>query len=472
MIERAVGPRTLAGLLGGWRSDGSAYRQLAGEIRRLVADGRLPMQSRLPAERHLAAELGVSRNTVTAAYERLRTDGYLASRQGSGTWTTMPDQPTVPGTAVGGMVDLTVAAPAAPPGLAAYVTRAAAHLGSWSEGHGYEAMGLPVLRTAIAKHLSEQGLPTVEAQVMVTNGAMQAIHLVLGALARRGEVAAVELPTYPAVLDALRTAGVRGAAIPVTAGGWDLDLLRSTFRRTRPQLAYVIPDFQNPTGALVAADQRRELLREALGVGSHVIVDQTFVELSLSGASMPAMVASLDDDPRVLTIGSMSKAYWGGLRIGWVRATPTLVQRLARVRAEQDMSSPVMEQLIAVELLADPAGVLRSQRWRATFQRDALTEALRTHLPAWRWTEPAGGWSLWVELPEPSSDRLATLAQAEGVRLAAGSRFGSPGVLDRFLRLPYSLPAADLVDAVKRIARADASREPAVASRRGPAYVA
>jgi DNA-binding transcriptional MocR family regulator len=472
VIERAVGPRTLSGLLGDWRVDGPAYRQLAGEIRRLVADGRLPMQSRLPAERHLAVELGVSRNTVTAAYERLRGEGYLASRQGSGTWTTLPDQPTVPGIAPGGMLDLTVAAPAAPPGLAAYVARGAARLGSWAAGHGYEPLGLPALRTAIANHLSEGGLPTTQAQVLVTNGAMHAIHLVLGALARRGDVAAVELPTYPSVLDALRTTGIRTTAIPVTAAGWDIDLLRSTFRRTRPQFAYVIPDFQNPTGALVDADQRRELLKEALTVGSHVLVDQTFVEMSLTSVAMPSMVAALDDDPRILTIGSMSKAYWGGLRIGWVRATPTLVQRLARVRAEEDMASPVMEQLIAAELLADPAPVLRSQRWRATFQRDALTAALRTHLPEWRWTEPAGGWSVWAELPEPTSGRLATLAQAEGVRIAPGSRFGSPGVLDRYVRLPYSLPPADLLDAVKRIASAYGSQQSAAGSRSGPAYVA
>ena len=472
MIDRSVGPRTLAGLLGTWRSDAPAYRQLAGEIRRLVADGRLPMQSRLPAERHLAVELGVSRNTITAAYERLRDEGYLASRQGSGTWTTLPDQPTAGAPRGQELIDLTVAAPAAPPGLAKYVERAAASLDSRSVGHGYEPLGLPVLRAAVAAHLTGQGLATTEAQVLVTNGAMQALHLALGALARRGDVALVELPTYPSVLDAMRSAGVRTTVVPVSAAGWDIELMRSTFRRARPQLAYVIPDYQNPTGAVIPADQRRELLRAAMTVGCHVLVDQSFVEFSLTDAVLPSMTAALDDDPRVLTIGSMSKAYWGGLRIGWIRATPTLVQRLARVRAEEDMASPVLEQLVAAELLASPGRVLAVQRRRGLAQRDALTAALAAHLPGWRWVTPGGGWSLWAELPEPTSGRLATLALEEGVRLAPGARFGAPGVLDRFVRVPYSLPAKTLIDAVRRVAVADVSVSLAPGSRRGPAYVA
>ena len=472
MISRTVGPRTLASLLGGWRGDGPAYQHLAGEIRRLVADGRLPMQSRLPAERHLAGELGLSRNTITAAYERLREEGYLASRQGSGTWTTLPDRPTGPGLTSEVLLDLTVAAPAAPPQLQRYVQRAVDDLGQWTGGHGYEPLGLPVLRGAIAQHLTRHGLATEPAQVLVTNGAMQALDLVLGALTRRGDTAVVELPTYPAALDALRSAGVRLAPVPVSSAGWDLELMRATFRRARPQLAYVIPDFQNPTGALISEAQREALLDAALGVGTHVVVDQTFVEMAFGPAPMPPMVAAIRDDPRVLTIGSMSKAYWGGLRIGWVRATPTLVQRLARVRAEQDMASPVIEQLVAAQLLAAPGPVLAAQRRRARAQRDALGAALREHLPAWRWADPGGGWSLWAELPAPSSERLATLAHVQGVRIAPGSRFGTPGILDRFVRLPFSLPPSQLADAVARVARADASSATSGSNRRGPSYVA
>ena len=462
----------MIGLLGAWRTDGAAYEELARGIRRLVADGRLPMQSRLPAERHLALELGVSRNTVTAAYERLREEGYLDSRQGSGTWTTLPDRPAAgadPGTAA---IDLTVAAPSAPPGLHGYIERAVADMGSQLGEHGYAPLGLPSLRAAVAAHLGAAGLPTRDSQVLVTNGAGQALDLVIRALMRRGGTAMVELPTYPSALDAFRAADVRLVHVPVSAAGWDIGIMRSTIERACPGVAYLVPDFQNPTGALVSRADREAMVAAAMGAGCHVVADQTCYDLRLDGGAMPPMVAQIADDPRVLTIGSMSKAFWGGLRIGWIRATPTMVQRLARVRATQDMASPVIEQLIATRLLEAPGPVLAAQRRRARGQRDALERALGEHLPEWRWTTPAGGLSLWVELPEPNSEALAAQALRAGVRIAPGPRFGVPGTLDRFVRIPFSLPAPVLVDAARRLATAAAAAHQGSGSLRGPSYVA
>jgi DNA-binding transcriptional MocR family regulator len=471
-ISRTVGPRTMITLLGSWHAGGPVYEQLAGGIRRLVADGRLPMQTRLPAERHLALELGISRNTVTAAYERLRDEGYLDSRQGSGTWTTLPDRPAVGGDVGTGGIDLTVAAPSAPPGLKGHITAAMADLEDYFGQHGYEPLGLPVLRSAIAAHLSAAGLPTRESQILVTNGAGQALYLAIRALVRRGGSALVELPTYPSALETFRAADIRLAYVPVSASGWDLPMMQATFARSRPDLAYVVPDFQNPTGALISETDRETMVRAALSADCHVVVDQTFVDVRFDGDRPPRMVAQIADDPRVLTVGSMSKAFWGGLRIGWIRATPTLVQRLGRARATQDMASPVIEQLIAARLLAAPGRMLADQRERAKTQRDALVAALRRLLPEWRWLPPAGGLCLWVELPEPNSERLAAQAGDVGVRIAPGPRFGAPGTLDRFVRIPFSLPVPVLEDAVTRLALAAAAASSPATSRRGPAYVA
>jgi DNA-binding transcriptional MocR family regulator len=471
-VDQAVGPLTMAGLLGQWRAAGPAYQQLAGGIRRLVADGRLPMQSRLPAERHLAVQLGVSRNTVTAAYERLREEGYLDSRQGSGTWTTLPDRPAPRGERGATDIDLTVAAPAAPPGLQAHITAAVAGMDEYLGLHGYEPFGLPVLRAAVATHLSDAGLPTRDTQVLITNGAGQALDLVVRALLRRGGVAMVESPTYPTALDTFRAADVRLVHVPVSAAGWDLAIMRSTFKRTQPGLAYLVPDFQNPTGALIDDASREQMLAAAMAAGCHVVSDHTFLDLRLEGNAMPRMVAQIADDPRVLTVGSMSKAFWGGLRIGWIRATPTMVQRLARVRATQDLASPVIEQLVAARLLASPERILAAQRRRALHQRDALAAALKRRLPDWRWTLPAGGLSLWVELPQPNSESLADQALVRGVRLAPGPRFGVPGTMERFVRIPFSLPAPTLDDAVERLADAASASLQTTRSRRGPAFVA
>ena len=148
----------------------------------------------------------------------------------------------------------------------------------------------------------------------------------------------------------------------------------------------------------------------------------------------------------------MSKTFWAGLRIGWVRASPALVQRLAAARAALDISSPVLEQLIAVELLAGADAVLERQRAGARARRDIFAAALHEHLPAWRFRTPDGGLSLWVELDAPRSTALAAVADRHGMRLAAGPRFGVDGAFERFTRLPYSLPAPVLEDAASRLA--------------------
>ena len=153
----------------------------------------------------------------------------------------------------------------------------------------------------------------------------------------------------------------------------------------------------------------------------------------------------------MITIGSMSKTFWAGLRIGWVRANPSLINRLAAARAALDISSPVIEQLMAVSLLEGAEPILARQREAARARRDVLVSALRAELPAWRFSVPPGGLCLWVELDAPRSTALAALADRHGVRLGAGPRFGVDGAFERFVRIPYSLPADVLVDAVGRL---------------------
>jgi DNA-binding transcriptional MocR family regulator len=154
----------------------------------------------------------------------------------------------------------------------------------------------------------------------------------------------------------------------------------------------------------------------------------------------------------VITIGGMSKPYWGGLRIGWVRASAPTVQRLAALRVGVDMSSPVLDQLVAAQLLDRADTIVPARRVQLAAQRDALLDALAEHLPEWRVRPPQGGVTLWAELDGPISSALARAAEEVGVRLAPGPRFGLDGTLERFLRLPYTLPSGELVDAVKRIA--------------------
>jgi len=199
---------------------------------------------------------------------------------------------------------------------------------------------------------------------------------------------------------------------------------------------------------------RAQLPGVAHHAGTDLVIDESFVDLSLTDAEMPPPVALYDRHARVLSIGGMSKPYWGGLRIGWVRAAEPVVQRLAAVRVGVDMAGPVLDQLVAVALLRRAPQIVSARRIQLREQRDVLVEALRRELPAWQFKVPDGGVTLWAELDAPISSALARAGEAFGVRLAPGPRFGVDGTLERFLRLPFTLPPAELVEAVARIVAA------------------
>ncbi|SCL23738.1 PLP-dependent aminotransferase family protein [Micromonospora inyonensis] len=454
----------LARLLGQWhalpgRRRSPDYAALAAAVRGLLADGRLPLGVRLPAERELAEALRISRTTVTAAYRALRESGHLTSRRGAGSWTMLPGGHRVASSGLWtpqddlDMIDLGIAALAAPPELVPATRAATEDLPRYLGSAGYHPTGIIELREAIARSYAERGLPTSPEQIMVTNGTQHALDLVLRlALAPAGSVL-VESPTYPNALAALaaRRARIATHGLALDAG-WDADLLLASIRQSRPRLAYLIPDFQNPTGHLMPVDLRERVVGAAHAAGTDLVVDESFVDLPLDGTPVPPPTATFDRHSRVITIGGMSKPYWGGLRIGWVRASAPQVQRLAAARIGVDMSSPVLDQLVAVHLLADAATIVAARRTQLAHQRDALLAALAERLPQWRVTVPRGGVTLWAELDGPVSSALARAAEEVGVRLAPGPRFGLDGTLERFLRLPFTLPAADLVDAVHRIA--------------------
>ena len=461
-LRRLATPH-LTRLLGEWRGGGVAYPALAAALRGLIVEGRLPPYTRLPSERELAVALGVSRNTVTAALDVLRGQRYLASRRGRGSWITSPplpeDRPDEPGPASGDMIDLTLANLPAPPDLAELAVHAAQGLAQELGGHGYEPFGLPPVRAAIAAYLSGRGLATDPAQVLVTQGALHAWDLALRTFARPGDRVLLETPTYPGALDAVRAHGCVPIGVPVGEDGWDLALLRAALRDARPVLGYVIPDFQNPTGFWASAGERAPVARAARAAGTLLVSDESLAELVLephpSGARPPSLA---DGDPgtRVLAVGSLSKPVWGGLRTGWLRGEPQLVRRLALARAGQDVGSPILDQLMAVEVLRRLDTLLPARREWLRDRRDALLSAVACERPQWRVSRPAGGMALWVELPEgTTASALAARGVAHGVRVAPGPRFGVDGGFEQRLRLPFTQPPERLAEAVRRLAAAD-----------------
>jgi DNA-binding transcriptional MocR family regulator len=449
------------------------YRALAEAVRALILDGRLPVRVRMPAERHLAEALGVSRTTVTAAYDRLRERGYLDSRQGAGSWTVLPapgalgvDNPWI-ASGDDGLLPLHCAAPSATALLPDAVAAATEAYPRYGLGMGYDPLGVAPLRAAVAARYGARGLPTRPDQILVTGGAQQGIHLLMTLLAGPGDPVVVESPTYPHALDAARLRAARLVPVGIQDDGWHLDLLEGAMRQSAARLMYVIPDFQNPVGRLMGDDGRAGLARAARRYDTTVVVDESWAELAIDEVPGVSPLAAFDTDGRVISVGSASKLWWGGLRIGWIRATAALVRRLAMLRSAMDIAAPVFEQLMVVHLMERVEEARAERRLALGASRDALAEALRAELPEWEFTPPPGGGSLWVRLDAPVVTPLADAAAARGVRLAPGPWFGVDGTLERYLRLPFTLPPETLRGAVRVLAEARAPGPPAL--RGGPA---
>jgi DNA-binding transcriptional MocR family regulator len=250
-----------------------------------------------------------------------------------------------------------------------------------------------------------------------------------------------------------------------------MEYLADAFRQWRPGLAYLIPDFQNPTGALMDDEERRVLVREARRAGSHLVIDESVAELAIDSGDLPAPVAAYDTDGRVFTVGSVAKLLWGGLRVGWVRTTPPMVARLMNVRQRFDIAGAVLEQLTVTHLMSDVLRIRAERSRQLRRNRDALLSAMRERLPDWRSSVPGGGLVVWATLPHPVATALSAAAVRYGVHPAAGPVFGTDGTLERYLRLAYTQPPDVLADAVDRLARAYAETLAHPAQPRGQLYV-
>ncbi|MFG3040818.1 PLP-dependent aminotransferase family protein [Streptomyces sp. NPDC048330] len=461
--DRTLTGRQLASLLTPPPEGRFGYRELARAVREALLDGRVALRLRLPAERELAAVLQVSRTTVTGAYDLLRESGYAHSRRGAGTWTALPDgqAPTALGAfhdESGATIDLALAAPQAPEReLSAALAAAALELPRYAGAQGYHPYGLPALRAAVADRYTARGLPTRPEQILVTSGAQQALSLVLTLLGRAGDRVLAENPSYTNALDAMRNRMLRVTPVPVTESGWDTGLVDAALRQTAPRLAYLIPDFHNPTGRLMPQEQRRELARAARSTGTWLLVDETLTDMALDvPAPAPfAATAGAGDAEQIVTVGSLSKSCWGGLRVGWVRASARVVTELARVRITADLSGSVLDQLVAVALLDRLGEILPQRVEELRRRRSALTEALARHVPEWRWAVPPGGMCLWIDLGRPVASALASRALRHGVRVEGGARFGvDPGTHEHRLRIPYTLPEEVYEPAAERLAAA------------------
>jgi len=464
--------------LGNWAQGREpAYLRLAASVRTLIERGDLAPGSRLPAERALARLLAVSRTTVVAAYETLRQEARLASRQGSGT-RVRETASSGPGLATEGpSFRQNPVYKALIEGGAGTIEFLGAHLSGagvlptdlgfvkgelakLTRGHGYVPAGLPELRRAVARHLEGWGLPTAEEEVLITSGAQQAIGLAGALFLRPGDAVVLEDPTYLGAMDVFGNLGARFVPVGVDKQGVRLDLLREAAASASARLLYLMPTFQNPTGVLMPERARRELARLCDDLRVPVVEDHTLSDLSL-GPDPPPPIAAFSRGGLVMTVGSLSKLFWGGLRIGWIRAPEPVLARLLRLKITMDLGSSLVSEVLAVKLLSGAESAKRARRREVKERYECLAALLKRRLPSWSWLPPCGGLSLWVRLPHGNANAFAQVALRHGVSVVPGTLASPGGGCEGHLRLPFVLDPGAMREGVERLARAWNAYSPA-----------
>lgn len=451
------------------QTSGPLYRRLASAIRTAITRGDLAVGVPLPPERILARQLKISRSTVVAAYEILTDEHLIERRQGSGTrvcaappqrgsglsstlsrnvlFRRIVDRP-------GGTIDLTGAYLLEPGGVPEELVQAvASETASLAETSGYSPLGYTPLREAIAAHLARRGLPTNPEQILVTSGAQQAIWMASWLLVQRGDSVITENPTYPGALDVFTALGARVIGVRVRRQGVDLAALGDHLSRAQPALAYLIPTYQNPAGAVLGPQDRRALADLIQQHQVPLLEDDSLSGLAIVG-DPPPPVAALAPNAPILTADSLSKLFWAGLRVGWIRGPEPMIAQLGRLRAVADLGGSLPAQVIATHLLARYEEI-RRRRGQVIAQRlELVTRLLGDMLPDWSWARPLGGLCLWVRLPYGSATEFAQVALRTGVSIVAGSVASPDGNFDDHLRLPFGHRPEVLEEGIRRLARA------------------
>ena len=321
--------------------------------------------------------------------------------------------------------------------------------------------GDPELRDLIAADARARGVNATADQVIVTAGALQAIDLACRLFIRPGDVAVVESPGFTNALSALRNHGARVLEVPADDDGLDVAAAARLLSESavRAKLFFVVPNFQNPTGATLSATRREMLVALAHDQRAVIVEDDPYRLLRYRGSDLPSL-ASLAGDVMVIQTGSFSKTFLPGIRVGWAIADPELVRAMAAAKQTMDSSTSSLGQRLVVEFIrrgrfaahVDALRVLYAEkqaRARAALARDFAGTGVG-------WNDPEGGFYLWVTLPRSASARqLLGAALEEGVAFVPGDAFAIERDHSAALRFSYSSPTPERIDeGVRRLRRA------------------
>jgi 2-aminoadipate transaminase len=304
--------------------------------------------------------------------------------------------------------------------------------------------GAPELIDTIVEKLNrDQKLNIGRENLLITAGASQAVQLIVDAFVDRGDIVITEEPTWSGAVAAFRQAGATALPIPVDDDGTNIAVLEETLARLRTEgkrakFLYVIPNFQNPTGVSTPLERRKRLVELAQEYDTVILEDDAYYDLRFSGDAIPP-IYTLDDSGRTLQLGTLSKIMGAGMRLGWVVAPPEIVTKLSILKT--DGGTGIFASYVAAEWLPEhlPHHV---QELRAIYKtrRDIMLDELAEHMPTGTtWTNPDGGFFIWVTLPEGiDTVALAPMARERGVEYLSGRSCYVTDQGANTLRLSYS----------------------------------
>ncbi len=321
---------------------------------------------------------------------------------------------------------------------------------------GVTAYGTSVGYLPLRTWIAEKHGVTPE-QVLVTNGSMQADAFLFDLLVSAGDDVIVEKPTYDRTLLNLQQKGGKVHQVTIQPDGIDVEELRRLLEGgLRPKLAHIIPNYQNPAGVTLSLEKRRALLTLAGEYGFTIFEDDPYVDVRFRGEPLPSML-SLDTSGVVVHASSFTKTVAPGVRVGYLVGPADVIGAIAK-KATNLYISPGMVAQAIVHQFCVSGDIERSIATVSTAlaeRASVLAASLRRHIPGAMFTEPDGGYFLWVDLPEDVDvDALFPVAAAKGVAIVKGSDFLLDGG-NHSVRLAYSAVTVDQIDeGVRRIAEA------------------
>ncbi|WDH98349.1 PLP-dependent aminotransferase family protein [Paenibacillus urinalis] len=444
------------------------YQQIEQYIKDKIMQGEWTKGMRLPSQRALAVSFKVNRSTIIAALDELRAGGFIEGNYGGGTivsragWNGMPvtvpdwedyaesgtHYPNLPEVQEINDTEFSTTmnrlgtgelSPELLPNAefssiyAELARRQAHHLGY------LEPQGSPGLRDAISTHLATQGISASPDSILIVSGSIQAMQLIAIGLLPRNASILVEKPSYLYSIHLFQSAGVRMIGMPMDHEGLRADRVQHYVQQYQPSLLYTIPSFQNPTGTVMSAARRSQLMNTAQNTGLPILEDSAYSELWFDTMPPPPLKA-LDPGGYVLHMGTLSKTVSPGLRIGWVTGPLPVIKRLADLKMQTDYGASSLAQDAAELWLREGYHDVHLHRTRLALQhrRDYVLELLQRHFAGLaEWNVPQGGFYMWIRLSSGiRSDKLFRRALAERILINPGN------IYDRmeqdYIRLSYA----------------------------------